>query len=147
VNSMRLADGQILVGSGGANDIASAAAEVVVLASCEPGRLVARVDHVTSPGHGVVAIATDRCLLERAGSRWRMTAIVVEDGATADATLAEVVQTIGWDVDTADVRVVAESDLLAGGWHDDEETLTGDRSERQTSEPPRRRGRPGSENT
>ena len=64
LNSTRIGN-KLLVGSGGANDIASCAAEVVVLARCEPRRLVPRVDYVTSPGHAVRNVVTDMCVLTR----------------------------------------------------------------------------------
>src|SRR5262249_9434288 len=64
VNSPRAGD-KLLVGSGGANDIASAAAEVVVLARCSPTRLVRAVDYITSPGRAVLTVATDACTFTR----------------------------------------------------------------------------------
>jgi hypothetical protein len=57
--------GELLVGSGGANDIASGANEVIVLCPADPKRLVKRVEFVTSPGHRVRTIATDHGVLER----------------------------------------------------------------------------------
>jgi citrate lyase alpha subunit len=64
LNSTRLASGRLLVGSGGANDIASRAAEVVVL--CPTDRLVPAVDFVTSPGRAVHSVVTDAGILTRA---------------------------------------------------------------------------------
>jgi acyl CoA:acetate/3-ketoacid CoA transferase alpha subunit len=103
VNSTRLADGTTLVGSGGANDVASAAEEVIVVAPCD--RLTKRVDYVTSPGHRVVAVVTDRYVLERVpgGDRWRMTARLAGEGAACP-----------WVVDVSSVRTVEESALLEG---------------------------------
>lgn len=60
-------DGGFLVGSGGANDIASAAREVIVTVRHGPSRLVSAVRHVTSPGHAVRIIVTSRAVLERDG--------------------------------------------------------------------------------
>ncbi len=65
VNSTRLADGTVLVGSGGAHDLASAAAEVVVLVRCDPQRMVPAVDYVTSPGRAVTRVVTDRATFWR----------------------------------------------------------------------------------
>lgn len=59
INSTRLADGTMLVGSGGANDIASCAAEVVVLASSDSGRLLNELPYVTSPGRAVRNVVTE----------------------------------------------------------------------------------------
>ena len=77
INSTRLGDGRVLVGSGGANDIASSAAEVVVITAHGPRRLVPKVDHVTSPGTGVSTVVTDRLTLRRLprSNRWRITAL------------------------------------------------------------------------
>lgn len=59
INSTRLEDGTMLVGSGGANDITSSAAEVVVLASAESGRLLRQVPYITSPGRAVRHVVTE----------------------------------------------------------------------------------------
>jgi acyl CoA:acetate/3-ketoacid CoA transferase alpha subunit len=58
--------GELLVGSGGANDIASSAREVLVL--CPAKRLTQRVEYVTSPGQRVRVIATELGVLERSSS-------------------------------------------------------------------------------
>lgn len=63
INSTRLASGRVLVGSGGASDICSSAAEVVVLS--RSSRLVDTVDYVTSPGHQVRSVVTEGFVLER----------------------------------------------------------------------------------
>ncbi len=68
LNSTRLASGRLLVGSGGANDIASRATEVVVL--CPVDRLVPSVDFVTSPGRAVGSIVTEAGVLHRAPDGW-----------------------------------------------------------------------------
>jgi acyl CoA:acetate/3-ketoacid CoA transferase alpha subunit/acyl CoA:acetate/3-ketoacid CoA transferase beta subunit len=66
VNTTRLADGRILVGSGGSNDIASGAAEVLVVTTCAPHRLVRDVDYITSPGERVFEVVTEACSFRRA---------------------------------------------------------------------------------
>ncbi|HKO52442.1 MAG TPA: CoA-transferase [Polyangiaceae bacterium] len=74
VNST-IVDGQFLVGSGGASDIASSAAEVMVLAPCDPRRLLGEVEYITSPGHSVLTVVTDRCTIARASRNapWMVT--------------------------------------------------------------------------
>ena len=64
-NSTRLADGTLLVGSGGANDVASGADEVVLTLPAAPGRLVERLPYVTGPGERVTAVVTDRGVFTR----------------------------------------------------------------------------------
>jgi acyl CoA:acetate/3-ketoacid CoA transferase beta subunit len=73
LNTTRLASGRLLVGSGGANDIASCADEVVVLASSAE-QLVDRVAYITSPGARVTRIITPDAVLAREGAQhpWRV---------------------------------------------------------------------------
>merc|ERR1712034_49115 len=53
INSSYAADGRFLVGSGGANDVGSAAAELLVVAVQRPQTFVSKVDFVTTPGERV----------------------------------------------------------------------------------------------
>lgn len=66
INSTRVS-GELLVGSGGANDIASAADEVMVVTRAVASRLPERVDFITSPGARVRTIITDSWEVHRAG--------------------------------------------------------------------------------
>ena len=54
LNSTQLAGGRFLVGSGGANDVASRATACVVVTLARPERLPETVAYVTSPGERVV---------------------------------------------------------------------------------------------
>jgi hypothetical protein len=63
INSTRLANGRVLVGSGGASDICASADEVVVLTRCS--RMVEKVDYITSPGSKVRAVVTEGMVVER----------------------------------------------------------------------------------
>lgn len=92
INSSYAPTGRLLVGSGGANDIASSAAEVVVVVPCDSRRLVERVAHVTSPGRAVTAIATEQGVLRRVGGEW-----VVEDSPGEPDVAWEALQkACGW---------------------------------------------------
>ncbi len=101
LNSTRLAGGRLLVGSGGASDIASAATEVVVLVPCDPKRIVADVDYVTSPGERVLGIATDRCVLVREDHRssWRVTALDAPTNDDVRRALDTVISRCGFPLD------------------------------------------------
>lgn len=104
VNSTRLADGRLLVGSGGANDIASCADEVVVLAACSKERLVERVDHVTSPGRSVRCIVTERGCLVRESStelRWQVENLVSDGGTSFQTASQEVLSRCGFALEIA----------------------------------------------
>lgn len=63
INSTLVPDGPFLVGSGGGNDVASVAAEVVVVATLTPQRTPAECGYITSPGRAVRALVTDLGLL------------------------------------------------------------------------------------
>ncbi len=59
VNSTEIPGGPFLVGSGGGNDVASVAAEVVVVATLTPQRTPPECGYITSPGRAVRALVTD----------------------------------------------------------------------------------------
>jgi acyl CoA:acetate/3-ketoacid CoA transferase beta subunit len=65
INSTLVPDGPFLVGSGGGNDVASVAAEVVVVATLTKARTPAECGYVTSPGRAVRALVTDLGRLEK----------------------------------------------------------------------------------
>ncbi|MCU0312171.1 MAG: hypothetical protein MUE36_14645 [Acidimicrobiales bacterium] len=59
INSTVIGDKVFLVGSGGGNDVATSADEVVVMTTLTSRRIVADVGYVTSPGTRVSALVTD----------------------------------------------------------------------------------------
>jgi acyl CoA:acetate/3-ketoacid CoA transferase beta subunit len=65
INSTWSPRGDFVVGSGGANDVASAADDVVVVVKHAKDRLVDQVGYVTAPGHKVSTIITSQAILER----------------------------------------------------------------------------------
>jgi len=76
INSTVVPGRTFLVGSGGGNDVASTADEVVVVTTLTDRRTVERCEYVTSPGGRVVAIATDLGVLERRDGGFAVTAVV-----------------------------------------------------------------------
>jgi acyl CoA:acetate/3-ketoacid CoA transferase beta subunit/acyl CoA:acetate/3-ketoacid CoA transferase alpha subunit len=95
INSTRLEDGTMLVGSGGANDIASSAAEVIVLASSDSGRLLPDLPYVTSSGRAVRHVVTEGgtlCRDDPALAEWRLEDAVLlpEDAGIAGTRLRRV---------------------------------------------------------
>jgi len=89
LNTTRLA-GKLLVGSGGACDIAASAQEVVVLLRLGAGRLVEKVEYLTSPGRGVRSIVTDRCVLTRPTAAGDWTIAQLTDSHPTQAVALEV---------------------------------------------------------
>ncbi|MGP0030732.1 MAG: CoA-transferase [Acidimicrobiales bacterium] len=88
LNSTQLAGGRFLVGSGGANDVASRATACVVVTLARPERLPETVAYVTSPGHRVVSVATDKGVLRRQDGTLRVAAVPAGDGSVAERTQA-----------------------------------------------------------
>jgi acyl CoA:acetate/3-ketoacid CoA transferase alpha subunit/acyl CoA:acetate/3-ketoacid CoA transferase beta subunit len=75
LNSTSLANGRFLVGSGGANDVASRAATCVVITLARPERLPEQVGYVTCPGDRVGSVVTDRGVLRRVEGTLRLVAV------------------------------------------------------------------------
>ena len=94
INSTVVPDRTFLVGSGGGNDVASTADEVVVVTTLTERRTVERCPYVTSPGQRVSTIATDLGVLERRDGRFVLTAVV-------PGALERVRHRVAWDLEVA----------------------------------------------
>lgn len=92
-------DGGFLVGSGGANDIASAAREIVVTVRHGLARLVPEVRHVTSPGRAVRTIVTSRAVLEREDPDARFAIARAIGGSSLAEAIAEIRAGCGFPLD------------------------------------------------
>ncbi len=86
LNSTVVPGGPFLVGSGGGNDVASVAAESVVVATLSPARTPPECGYVTSPGRSVRALVTDLGMLEKpdGGDELLLTAVPAGEAALAD---------------------------------------------------------------
>jgi acyl CoA:acetate/3-ketoacid CoA transferase alpha subunit/acyl CoA:acetate/3-ketoacid CoA transferase beta subunit len=107
LNSTELAGGRFLVGSGGANDVASRADACVVVTLARPERLPDTVAYVTSPGHQVVSVVTDKGTLRRDGETFCLAAVPAGE-RTVEDRVREFVSSCGYGPDVA--REVAELD-------------------------------------
>lgn len=98
-----LVNGKFLVGSGGANDAVSLAAETIALVTLAPGRTVRKVEYVTCPGAKVGHLVTDHGVFRKDGhgrfQLWRYfrSARV----RSAEDAVAEARQRCGWEVTAA----------------------------------------------
>jgi acyl CoA:acetate/3-ketoacid CoA transferase alpha subunit/acyl CoA:acetate/3-ketoacid CoA transferase beta subunit len=88
LNSTELAGGRFLVGSGGANDVASRATACVVVTLARPERLPDSVAYVTSPGERVVSVVTDKGILRRLDGTLRIAAVPAGEGTVGDRVQA-----------------------------------------------------------
>jgi acyl CoA:acetate/3-ketoacid CoA transferase alpha subunit/acyl CoA:acetate/3-ketoacid CoA transferase beta subunit len=104
LNSTKIPGVTYLVGSGGANDIASSAREVVVCAQQDPARFPDRVPYITSPGARVRTVVTDLGVLEKRGGDPELALTgVFADGALDPAALARrAAERCGWKLRVAD---------------------------------------------
>jgi acyl CoA:acetate/3-ketoacid CoA transferase alpha subunit/acyl CoA:acetate/3-ketoacid CoA transferase beta subunit len=88
LNSTELAGGRFLVGSGGANDVASRATACVVVTLAKPERLPGTVAYITSPGERVVSVVTNKGVLRRHDGVLRVAAIPSGEGSVEERTAA-----------------------------------------------------------
>lgn len=100
LNSTELAGGRFLVGSGGANDVASRATACVVVTLARPERLPDTVAYVTSPGQRVVSVVTDKGVLRRTDGILRLAAVPSGEGSLDDR-VREFAASCGYEVDVA----------------------------------------------
>ncbi|MDY6880814.1 MAG: CoA-transferase [Thermodesulfobacteriota bacterium] len=101
LNSTRSDDGSFVVGSGGANDVASSSREVMVIMGHSKKRLKEELTYVTSPGKKVTALVTTRGIFEKLGDDHELTLTSVLP-RLKDTVIEDAVQTIkdhcGWHV-------------------------------------------------
>ena len=89
-----------LVGSGGGNDVASSAAEVVVVAEQAPHRFVEEVPFITSPGERVTTVLSQYGLYRKdpTDGILKLAAYQERPGVTALETVQEIKERCGWDL-------------------------------------------------
>ncbi len=106
VNTTFIPEAEVfLVGSGGANDVASAASEVLVCIEQSTDRLVENVPYITSPGKSVRTIVTDLGVWEREtqDEPFILTAILNDNsGESLDEHIEKIKSRTGWTVETAE---------------------------------------------
>jgi acyl CoA:acetate/3-ketoacid CoA transferase beta subunit/acyl CoA:acetate/3-ketoacid CoA transferase alpha subunit len=101
INSTVIPGRAFLVGSGGGNDVASCADEVVVVATLAPRRTVESVPYVTSPGDRVAALVTDLGTFERVDGSFVLTSVPIGPG-DLDQRVDRVRARCGWELAVAD---------------------------------------------
>ena len=100
LNSTQLVGGRFLVGSGGANDVASRATACVVVTLARPERLPETVAYVTSPGRRVVSVVTDKGILRRDDGVLRLAAVPAGDDQLGERVRA-FASSCGYEPDVA----------------------------------------------
>jgi acyl CoA:acetate/3-ketoacid CoA transferase alpha subunit/acyl CoA:acetate/3-ketoacid CoA transferase beta subunit len=107
INSTLVPGGPFLVGSGGGNDVASRAAENVVVATLTKQRTPPECGYVTSPGRRVRALVTDLGILEKVDgsldtAELVLTAVPAGEGSL-DERVAAARAACGWDLRVAEI--------------------------------------------
>ncbi|MBI4199923.1 MAG: hypothetical protein HY535_05585 [Chloroflexi bacterium] len=103
INTSRLDDGTLMGGSGGHNDCAMGAGEVLIFAPMEPRRFRDRLGFVTTPGDRVRTVVTDLGILEkvRGQAELVLTSYYSTAGASAEEAVATIRGRCGWDLQVA----------------------------------------------
>jgi len=102
INTSRIGDTHLL-GSGGSNDICSAAREVVALAIQSPGRVVDKVDYVTSPGDKVTTLITNLGVFEKLGENnlFTLTGYFPDKNLSPQQRIEKIKANCGWDLEVS----------------------------------------------
>jgi len=101
INSSRSSDGRLIVGSGGANDLACGAASCLVVMPLKEGRFVERLPFVTTPVRSLAGVATDLGFLKRDGEDGlRIEGVMSEPGRERE-TLEEISRRCGREMPVA----------------------------------------------
>ncbi|AMN46274.1 glutaconate CoA-transferase, subunit A [Steroidobacter denitrificans] len=103
VNSTRTATGEFLVGSGGANDIVTSAAETVVVAAQRTQTFVEKVGYVTSPGAKIRCVISTMGRFEKLdGDELVLTGYLPAAGRDREQAIAQIRRRCGWELKVAD---------------------------------------------
>jgi acyl CoA:acetate/3-ketoacid CoA transferase alpha subunit/acyl CoA:acetate/3-ketoacid CoA transferase beta subunit len=103
LNSTLIPPDILITGSGGANDVASGASEVLVTVPQSPSRLVPEVSYITAPGQRVRAVVTTLGMFEKVdGEREFALTGVMEDGqSSVEEAVRSIREQCKWDLKIA----------------------------------------------
>jgi len=105
INTTKIPPDILITGSGGGNDVASCAREVLVTAIQSKGRYVERVPYITSPGKRVRTLISDRGIFEKpeGEKEFILTGYLPLEGeASKEQCIREIRALCGWDLKVAD---------------------------------------------
>lgn len=105
VNTTRIGSDRYLVGSGGANDVASAAQEVIVTAIHDRTRFVDRVSYITSPGWKVKTLISTLGVFEKLADDQEFTLTGYYPSpkfSTPDEHIRYIKENCSWDLKVCD---------------------------------------------
>lgn len=106
VNTTKIsAAGPYLVGSGGANDVASGSSEVIVTLEQSKERFLEKVDYITSPGIRVSTVVSQCGIFEKeiGGNELILTGYVpFRNGASEEESVRNIKESCGWKLKIKD---------------------------------------------
>ena len=103
-NSTKISDKVYLVGSGGANDIASTNQESLVVMNAGKHRMLPKVPYITYPGFNVRTVITDVGMFEKIDGKETLTLTAYLPGQASDTEekcVEKVKSVVGWELDIA----------------------------------------------
>jgi acyl CoA:acetate/3-ketoacid CoA transferase alpha subunit/acyl CoA:acetate/3-ketoacid CoA transferase beta subunit len=101
INSTLIPGAMYITGSGGANDIASSAREVVVTLAQSPARFVDKVPYVTAPGARVTTVVSDLGVYTKSDAASELLLSGVYPGRPEAEAVAAARQACGWALKVA----------------------------------------------
>jgi len=111
LNSHWMSEEVYLTGSGGANDVATAARETTVVMQASPQRFVDRVPFITAPGERIRTLVSPQGVFEKGeGREFVLTRhIAPREGQAPEDVIREIRDRCGWDL-----KVAARPQVLPG---------------------------------
>ena len=100
LNSTIIPPNLLITGSGGANDVASGASEVLVVVPQSPLRFVPEVSYITGPGLRVKTVVTTLGIFEKLDGNKEFSLVgVIEDGeSSVEETVRSIKEQCKWDL-------------------------------------------------
>ena len=101
INSTKIGGKIYIAGSGGSNDMASGAREVITMAAQSKTRLVEKVSFITCPGGRVKTLVSNMAIFEKVGGdpEFTLTRYFPDPThRTLDERIKEIKETCGWDL-------------------------------------------------
>jgi acyl CoA:acetate/3-ketoacid CoA transferase beta subunit len=101
INSTMIPGVTYITGSGGANDIASSAREVVVTLNQSRNRFVEKVPYITAPGHRVRTVVSDHGVYEKRDEHGELIFTGIFPGKLEAEAVQAAKAACGWDLKVA----------------------------------------------
>jgi acyl CoA:acetate/3-ketoacid CoA transferase alpha subunit/acyl CoA:acetate/3-ketoacid CoA transferase beta subunit len=105
INTTKIPPDTFITGSGGGNDVASSAREILVTALQSKGRYVERVPYITSPGIRVRTLVSDKGVFEKPEGKEEFILtryLPSEKEASKEQCIQEIRASCGWDLEVAE---------------------------------------------